>query len=106
MIKKNEVVTIIGGNGFVGSSLVREIAKLGIKINVLARTASKHLDLKVNGYVGQIALIDLDIDQTAKLDKIIKNELLKLSIRIFQKSWLRCAKNTRLSALSIFQLWE
>lgn len=73
MIKKNEVVTIIGGNGFVGSSLVREIAKLGIKINVLARTASKHLDLKVNGYVGQIALIDLDIDQTAKLDKIIKN---------------------------------
>lgn len=72
MTKRDEVITIIGGSGFLGSYIVRELAQTGARINVVSRTASRHLDLKVNGYVGQIALTDIDVANEKSLEKVIK----------------------------------
>ncbi|MBT5828068.1 MAG: complex I NDUFA9 subunit family protein [Alphaproteobacteria bacterium] len=69
-----KTITILGGTGFIGRYLVKEIAKTGLKINLVSRNANKSLFLKVAGSVGQINLIEAnllkDID---KLEQIIKN---------------------------------
>lgn len=61
MINKNSLVSVVGGSGFLGSYIVKEIAKTGARIRVLSRFAEDAKHLKVNGYVGQIGLSNIDV---------------------------------------------
>ncbi|MDF3047124.1 MAG: hypothetical protein K0R73_242 [Candidatus Midichloriaceae bacterium] len=73
MIRDNPIVTVIGGAGFLGSYVVRRLAKLGFRIQVLSRNASlKAQKLNIAGAVGQIALIDSDATNYKKLEKCIE----------------------------------
>jgi len=73
MVRDNPIVTVIGGAGFLGSYVVRRLAKLGFRIQVVSRNASlKAQKFNVAGAVGQIALIDCDATNYKKLEKCIE----------------------------------
>ena len=57
MIDKKSTISIFGGNGFIGSNLVKNLAKLDVKINVIQNTFSKHDNLFLCGFPGQICTI-------------------------------------------------
>lgn len=67
MINKNSLVSVVGGSGFLGSYIVKEIAKTGARIRVLSRFAEDAKHLKVNGYVGQIGLLNIDVTNKKSL---------------------------------------
>lgn len=56
-----KLVTIFGGSGFVGTQVVRRLARDGFRIRVVTRNPNLHLELKPLGEVGQIALVRGDV---------------------------------------------
>lgn len=48
------VVTIFGGSGFIGRSVVQDLAKLGYTIKIASRTPQSCYELRTAGVVGQI----------------------------------------------------
>jgi NADH dehydrogenase len=74
MVQRNPIVTVIGGTGFLGLYVVRRLASLGFRVQVLSRNASLKADgLTVAGNVGQIAVIDCNATDYKKLEKYINN---------------------------------
>jgi uncharacterized protein YbjT (DUF2867 family) len=71
-LSSNSIVTVLGGNGFVGQHIVREIAKTGAIIKVVGRYASDAKHLSTAGYVGQIAFMNLDLNNEKNLENVIK----------------------------------
>lgn len=73
MFRKNSIVSVIGGSGFVGMYVVRHLAQLGVRIQIISRNAKlKSSCLKVSGNVGQITLINCSINNFAKLENYLK----------------------------------
>ncbi|HLJ65564.1 MAG TPA: complex I NDUFA9 subunit family protein [Stellaceae bacterium] len=61
-------VAVIGGSGFIGRHIVQHLAERGAVITVLARAATHAGYLVPMGDVGQIALVNADIDDTEVID--------------------------------------
>ena len=55
------LVTIFGGSGFVGSQVVRALAKRGSRIRVAVRNPGRGYRLRMNGDVGQIEVVQANI---------------------------------------------
>lgn len=72
MVLEEQTVTIFGGTGFIGRYVVKEIARLGCKINVLTRCPNNALFLKTCGSVGQIKLIKGSINNRNIITNLIK----------------------------------
>jgi NADH dehydrogenase len=71
-MNRNSIVTVIGGSGFLGIYVVRQLAKLGVRIQVISRYASlKASQLRVAGAVGQIAIVDCNALDFKNLEKYI-----------------------------------
>ena len=60
MTKEKFTVTIFGGNGFIGTNLVKKLAKLNFKINLIRNSNTEHDDLCVYGFPGQICNIKFE----------------------------------------------
>lgn len=60
-MKKQKVIGIFGGGGFVGRAIVRRLAKQGHLIKVGSRYPDSHTVLKTYGSVGQVQLVRADI---------------------------------------------
>jgi uncharacterized protein YbjT (DUF2867 family) len=60
-------VTILGGSGFIGRYVVQRLAARGAVIAVVSRNAGAASFLRPMGDVGQIALIDADLGDEARL---------------------------------------
>ncbi len=72
MINKHSVITILGGSGFVGSTIAKYIASTGARLKIVARNAEGEAKkTKVSGYVGQVALINCDVHNEKQLEKVI-----------------------------------
>lgn len=54
LFMKNMIVTIFGGTGFIGSEIIRVLAKQGYQIRVAEKHPKKAETVKFNGQVGQI----------------------------------------------------
>jgi len=67
MAQKQEVVTVVGGTGFLGRYVVRELAKAGYTVRVIARNPDQGLHLKTAGHVGQVVLQKGDITRPETL---------------------------------------
>lgn len=65
------IITVLGGNGFVGSYIIKELAKTKAAINVVARHASHATHLKMYGSVGQICLTDANVIDEKQLANVI-----------------------------------
>ncbi len=55
------LVTIFGGSGFVGSQVVRALAKRGSRIRVAVRNPGRGYRLRMSGDVGQIEVVQANI---------------------------------------------
>lgn len=62
------LVTVFGGSGFVGSQLVRALAKRGWRVRVAVRRPDRAWDLKPQGDVGQIQLVRCDATRPADVE--------------------------------------
>ena len=60
MITTEQTATVFGGTGFIGTQIVRELAKRGVRIKVATRVPERAYDLKPCGAVGQIVGIACD----------------------------------------------
>ena len=58
---KQSVVTIFGGSGFLGRSLVNRLAKAGYHVRVAVRNTEAAMFLKVSGDIGQVVPWPADI---------------------------------------------
>jgi NADH dehydrogenase len=67
MAQKQQVVTVVGGTGFLGRYVVRELAKAGFTVRVISRNADSALFLKTAGHVGQVVLQKGDITRPETL---------------------------------------
>lgn len=70
-IMKNKTVTVIGGAGFVGRSVVEKLAKQGARVIILCRNADKAKMLKPLGDVGQITAVAGDALNDDVLSRVI-----------------------------------
>ena len=68
---KNKTVTVIGGAGFIGRSVVEKLAKQGARVVILCRNADKAKMLKPLGDVGQITAVSGDVLRDDVLEKVI-----------------------------------
>lgn len=66
-----KTVTVIGGAGFLGRSVVEKLAKQGARVIILCRNADKAKMLKPLGNVGQITAVAGDALQDDVLEKVI-----------------------------------
>jgi len=73
MKRKNTTITIFGGSGFIGSYVVRELAKTGAYIKIASRYPERSLFLKTAGDVGQIYLQAVDVNDPDSVKETIRN---------------------------------
>lgn len=67
MTLKQQVVTVVGGTGFLGRYVVRELVRAGYTVRVLCRDPEAGLFLKTAGHIGQVVLQKGDITRPATL---------------------------------------
>ncbi len=78
---KNETILILGGSGFLGRFVVRELAPQKAKLIVAARQATMNAtELKTQGEVGQISLLNLDANNHADLESAIKKATIVVNL--------------------------
>ena len=70
-MKRGEVVSVIGGSGFLGGYVVQELARLGLRINVVSRNPRRLTQAKTSANVGQIGAIKCDAKNIEELEPII-----------------------------------
>ena len=66
------LVTVFGGSGFVGTQVVRALAKRGWRVKVAVRRPHLAQDLRVNGDVGQIQPVRCDITRPADVEAALR----------------------------------
>lgn len=67
MSLKQQIVTVVGGTGFLGRYVVRELAKAGFTVRTLSRHPESALHLKTAGHIGQVVLQKGDITRPETL---------------------------------------
>ena len=67
-----KIVTIFGGSGFLGTYVVRELAKLGYTIRIICRNPDASKALKTAGYVGQVVVVKGDITDYERLPEMLR----------------------------------
>ncbi|MBT4989669.1 MAG: complex I NDUFA9 subunit family protein [Rickettsiales bacterium] len=72
MIIRNKTITIFGGTGFLGRYVVKELADLGCRINVVTRNQEKAADLKVGLSLGQLNIIQGDVTDSQFVESIVQ----------------------------------
>ena len=70
---KQQIITIIGGSGFVGSYVVKELAKTGASIIIASRDPERALPSKTSGNTGQISLIQANLRDEASVERAVRN---------------------------------
>lgn len=69
---KNKIATIIGGSGYVGGYIAKELAKHGYLIQIVSRDPAKSDYMKTIGQVGQVHLKPADVQDTHAIKEIIQ----------------------------------
>src|SRR5580704_1611329 len=65
------LVTVFGGSGFVGSQVVRALAKKGLRIRVAVRQPGRGHKLRMLGDVGQIEVVQANIRAPATVARAL-----------------------------------
>ncbi len=69
----DRIVTVVGGTGFLGRYVIRELAERGYIIRVLARDVEAHTEIKTFGDVGQIVIESADLSRPETLEGKLAN---------------------------------
>jgi uncharacterized protein YbjT (DUF2867 family) len=65
------LVTVFGGSGFVGSQAVRQLAKAGWRIRVAVRNPNLAYAMRLHGDVGQIDIVQANVRNEASLRRAL-----------------------------------
>src|ERR1700760_517469 len=65
------LVTVFGGSGFVGSQAVRQLAKAGWRIRVAVRNPGKAYAMRLHGDVGQIDIVQANLRNAPSLRRAL-----------------------------------
>ncbi len=68
---KQTVITLLGGSGFLGTYIVKELVKTGALIKVVSRNPDDAWEAKTAGAVGQIGLVQANIRDKASIQHAI-----------------------------------
>jgi len=66
------LVTVFGGSGFIGSQVVRRLAKAGWRIRVAVRNPSLAYAMRLHGDVGQIDVVQANVRNPASLRRALQ----------------------------------
>ena len=69
---QEKIVTVFGGSGFIGSSLIMRLAKQGYRVRVAVRNTDRANHLRVYGDVGQIMPIQVKLSDKQAIQDVIK----------------------------------
>lgn len=64
---QSRLITVFGGSGFVGTQVVRTLARRGWRIRVAVRRPHLAYELPTQGHVGQIQLVRCDVRSAAEV---------------------------------------
>ena len=65
------LVTVVGGSGFIGAQAVRRLAKAGWRIRVAVRNPAKAYAMRLHGDVGQIDIVQANIRNEPSLRRAL-----------------------------------
>ncbi|MBM3617189.1 MAG: complex I NDUFA9 subunit family protein [Alphaproteobacteria bacterium] len=68
MTKQQQIVTVVGGTGFIGRYVVQSLARAGYTVRVICRNPALSLRVKTAGHVGQVVLQYGDITRPKTLE--------------------------------------
>jgi NADH dehydrogenase len=74
------LVTVLGGSGFLGSIVVSELCKANYTVRVISKNATSNAEIKINGFPGQIELINYDLSNTDGLKDLIGESRLIINL--------------------------
>jgi len=63
---------VFGGTGFLGTQVVRELAKAGYVVKVATRVPERAYFLKPCGHVGQVVSVAVDYDDSASIQRAVE----------------------------------
>lgn len=66
------LVTVFGGSGFIGSQVVRALARRGWRVRVAVRNATRGAALRMAGDVGQVQVVRCDITDKAAVAQAVQ----------------------------------
>lgn len=70
--QKPKLITIFGGNGFVGRHLVQALTKRGHRVRVACRNPHTAIHLQPLGNVGQVQAVQANLRNRASIDRAVK----------------------------------
>jgi NADH dehydrogenase len=65
------LVTVFGGSGFVGSQIVRALARKGLRVRVAVRNPGRGYKLRMLGDVGQIEVVQANVRDAASVARAL-----------------------------------
>ena len=74
------LVTVFGGSGFVGTQAVRQLAKAGWRIRVAVRNPNLAYALRLHGDVGQIDVVQANVRDEASLRRALQGATASLNL--------------------------
>jgi uncharacterized protein YbjT (DUF2867 family) len=66
------LVTVFGGSGFVGSQVVRALARQGLRIRVAVRQPGRAYTMRMLGDVGQVEVVQANIRNPASVNRALQ----------------------------------
>ena len=69
------LVTVFGGSGFIGSQVVRALAKQGLRIRVAVRQPGRGYKLRMLGDVGQIEVVQANIRVPGSIRRALEGSM-------------------------------
>jgi len=70
-ISSKDTILIFGGTGFIGSYLIRRLAKTHAKIILACRNVESNSSVKICGAVGQISLLKINTNNLQEIDNAV-----------------------------------
>ena len=71
----NQIVTIFGGNGFIGRYVVASLARTGMMIRIASRHPQDANFLKTCGSIGQIIPLAIDVTDTSAVASAVEGSI-------------------------------
>lgn len=74
------LVTVFGGSGFVGTQAVRHLAKAGCRIRVAVRNPNRAYRMRLLGDVGQIDVVQANLRDVPSLERALEGATVALNL--------------------------
>jgi NADH dehydrogenase len=74
------LVTVFGGSGFIGTQAVRQLAKLGWRIRVAVRQPNLAYAMRLHGDVGQIDVVQANVRNQASVRRALEGATASLNL--------------------------